>query len=332
MKLFKSILVTGGAGFIGSHVIRRLVSNYSNTKIVNLDLLTYAGNLDNLVDISDSPNYTFIHGDINNFDLLQELFKSHDFDSVIHLAAESHVDNSIKDPFNFAKTNVQGTLNLLESATKNWNNNTENKRFYHISTDEVYGSLGNIGKFTENSVYDPRSPYSASKASSDHFVRAYHHTYGLPILISNCSNNYGPNQHFEKFIPLIIKNIINNKPLPIYGKGENIRDWLYVEDHTEAIDLILHNGEIGSTYNIGGNNEYKNIDLVYKLIEFTDSLLGYPKGTSKKLISFVNDRLGHDFRYAINATKIKNELGWTAKTSFDEGLKKTVEYYINKFS
>ena len=332
MKLFKSILVTGGAGFIGSHVIRRLIRNYSNTKIVNLDLLTYAGNLDNLVDISDCPNYKFIHGDINNFDFLQELFKSHDFDSVIHLAAESHVDNSIKDPFNFAKTNVQGTLNLLESATKNWDNNTENKRFYHISTDEVYGSLGNNGRFTENSVYDPRSPYSASKASSDHFVRAYHHTYGLPILISNCSNNYGPNQHFEKLIPLMIKNIINNKPLPIYGKGENIRDWLYVEDHTEAIDLILHNGEIGSTYNIGGNNEYRNIDIVYKLIEFTDSLLGYPKGKSKKLISFVNDRLGHDFRYAIDAAKIKNELGWTAKTSFDEGLKKTIEYYIKKFN
>lgn len=332
MKLFKSILITGGAGFIGSHVIRRLVSNYSNTKIVNLDLLTYAGNLDNLVDISDSPNYVFIQGDINNFDFLQDLFKTYDFDSVIHLAAESHVDNSIEDPFNFAKTNVQGTLNLLESATKNWGNNRENKRFYHISTDEVYGSLGNIGKFTENSVYDPRSPYSASKASSDHFVRAYHHTYGLPILISNCSNNYGPNQHFEKLIPLIIKNIINNKPLPIYGKGENIRDWLYVEDHVEAIDLILNKGEIGSTYNIGGNNEYKNIDLVYKLIEFTDSLLGYPNGTSKKLISFVNDRLGHDFRYAIDATKIKNELGWTPKTSFDEGLKKTIDYYIKKFS
>ena len=332
MNQFKSILVTGGAGFIGSHVIRRLVSNYSNTKIVNLDLLTYAGNLDNLDDISNSPNYKFVHGDINNFDFLQDLFKSHDFDSVIHLAAESHVDKSIKDPFGFAKTNIQGTLNLLESAIKYWGNKLENKRFYHISTDEVYGSLGNIGKFTENTSYDPRSPYSASKASSDHFVRAYHHTYGLPILISNCSNNYGPYQHLEKLIPSMIKNIINNKPLPIYGKGENIRDWLYVEDHVEAIDLILHRGVIGLTYNIGGNNEYKNIDLVYKLIEFTDHFLGRPERTSEKLVSFVTDRLGHDFRYAIDATKIKNELGWTPKTSFDEGLKKTIEYYIKKFS
>ena len=332
MNLFKSILVTGGAGFIGSHLVRRLVSNYSNTKIVNLDLLTYAGDLDNLVDISNNPNYKFVHGDINNFDFLQDLFKDYNFDSVVHLAAESHVDNSIKDPFGFAKTNIQGTLNLLESAIKNWGNNAENQRFYHISTDEVYGSLGDDGKFTENSAYDPRSPYSASKASSDHFVRAYNHTYGLPVLISNSSNNYGPSQNLEKLIPLMIINIINNKSLPVYDKGQNIRDWLYVEDHVEAIDLILHKGEIGSTYNIGGNNEYKNIDLVYKLIEFTDHILGRPEGVSEKLVSFVSDRLGHDFRYAIDTSKIKNELGWTPKTSFDEGLKKTIEYYIKKFS
>ena len=332
MSLLKSILVTGGSGFIGSHLIRRLIKQYPNSKILNLDALTYAGNLDNLNDWENAPNYEFVRGDINNFDILQELFKSHDFDSVIHLAAESHVDKSIKDPFGFAKTNIQGTLNLLESAIKNWGNNADNKRFYHISTDEVYGSLGINGKFTENTSYDPRSPYSASKASSDHFVRAYHHTYGLPVLISNCSNNYGPSQHEEKLIPLTIKNIINNKPLPIYGKGENIRDWLFVEDHVEAIDLILHKGEMGSTYNIGGNNESKNIDIVYKLIELTDRILGRPKRISERLVSFVSDRLGHDFRYAIDTSKIKNELGWTPKTSFDEGLKKTIEYYIKKFS
>ena len=332
MSLFKSILVTGGAGFIGSHLTRRLIKQYPNSKILNLDALTYAGNLDNLKDCENAPNYEFVHGDINNFDFLQKLFKAHNFDAVVHLAAESHVDHSIKDPFGFAQTNIQGTLNLLESAIKNWGNNAENQRFYHISTDEVYGSLGDDGKFTENSAYDPRSPYSASKASSDHFVRAYNHTYGLPVLISNSSNNYGPSQNLEKLIPLMIINIINNKSLPVYDKGQNIRDWLYVEDHVEAIDLILHKGEIGSTYNIGGNNESKNIDIVYKLIEFTDRILGRPQRISERLVSFVSDRLGHDFRYAIDTSKIKNELGWTPKTSFDEGLKKTIEYYIKRFS
>ena len=332
MSKFKSILVTGGAGFIGSHLIRKLFKQYPNSKILNLDALTYAGNLDNLKDCENAPNYEFVHGDINNFDFLQKLFNSHRFDAIVHLAAESHVDNSIKDPFGFAQTNIQGTLNLLEAARQHWGNNAQEQRFYHVSTDEVFGSLGGEGQFTETTPYDPRSPYSASKASSDHFVRAYYHTYGLPVLLSNCSNNYGPSQHVEKLIPLMIKNIINNKPLPIYGKGENIRDWLYVEDHVEAIDLILHYGEIGSTYNIGGNNEYKNIDIVYKLVEFTDRFLGRSERTSEKLVSFVTDRLGHDFRYAIDATKIKNELGWTPKTSFDEGLKKTIEYYIKKFS
>ena len=332
MKLLKSILVTGGAGFIGSHFVRRITKNYPNTKIVNLDLLTYAADLQNLDDISNFPNYEFIYGDINNFNFLQDLFRSHNFDSVVHLAAESHVDNSIKDPFSFAQTNIQGTLNLLEAVRRHWGNNVQEKRFYHISTDEVFGSLTDEGKFSEKTAYDPRSPYSASKASSDHLVRAYYHTYGLPILISNCSNNYGPSQHLEKFIPLMIKNIINNKPLPIYGKGDNIRDWIYVEDHAEAIDLILHKGEVGSGYNIGGDNEHKNIAIVYKLIELTDRILGRSEGASEKLISFVPDRLGHDFRYAINSTKIKNDLGWTPKTSFDEGLKKTIKYYIKKLS
>ena len=332
MNEFRSLLITGGAGFIGSHLVKRLIYIYPQTQFTILDSLTYSGSLRNLENCDKFSNYKFLKGDINNFKMLSDLFNKNNFDGVVHLAAETHVDNSIKDPFGFAQTNIQGTLNLLESAKLNWVNNLEKKRFYHISTDEVYGSLENVGKFTESTSYDPRSPYSASKASSDHFVRAYHHTYGLPILISNCSNNYGPSQHSEKLMPLMIKNIINNKPLPIYGKGENIRDWLYVEDHVEAIDLILHSAEIGSTYNIGGNNEYKNIDIIYKLIEFTDRFLGRPERTSEKLVSFVTDRLGHDFRYAIDTTKIKNELGWTAKTSFDEGLKKTIEYYIKKFT
>ena len=328
MSKFKSILVTGGAGFIGSHLIRRLLKEYPDSKISNLDALTYAGNLENLKDCENAPNYEFVHGDINHFDLLQKLFKSHAFDAVVHLAAESHVDNSIKDPFGFAQTNIQGTLNLLEAARQYWGNNAQEQRFYHISTDEVFGSLGHQGQFTEATPYDPRSPYSASKAASDHLVRAYFHTYGLPAVLSNCSNNYGPGQHTEKLIPLMIQNIANQKALPIYGKGENIRDWLYVEDHAEAIDHILHQGKIGETYAIGGNNEQRNIDIVYQLIEITDRILERKEGSSKELIRFVTDRLGHDFRYAIDASKIKNNLGWEAKTSFKEGLEKTVHFYL----
>jgi dTDP-glucose 4,6-dehydratase len=328
MSTFQSILVTGGAGFIGSHLVRRLLQKYPTTQILNLDALTYAGNLYNLKDCENAPNYEFVHGDINNFDFLQKLFKSHDFHAVVHLAAESHVDNSIKDPFGFAQTNIQGTLNLLEAARQHWGNRGKDYRFYHISTDEVFGSLGQEGQFTETTPYDPRSPYSASKAASDHLVRAYFHTYEVPVVLSNCSNNYGPGQHKEKLIPLMIQNIANQKALPIYGKGENIRDWLYVEDHAEAIDLILHQGQIGETYTIGGSNEQRNIDIVYQLIEITDRMLGRKEGSSKKLISFVTDRLGHDFRYAIDASKIKKDLEWEAKTSFEKGLEKTVRSYL----
>ena len=328
MSTFQSILVTGGAGFIGSHLVRRLLQKYPTTQILNLDALTYAGNLYNLKDCENAPNYEFVHGDINNFDFLQKLFKSHDFHAVVHLAAESHVDNSIKDPFGFAQTNIQGTLNLLEAARQHWRNRDKDNRFYHISTDEVFGSLGQEGQFTEITPYDPRSPYSASKAASDHLVRAYFHTYGVPVVLSNCSNNYGPGQHTEKLIPLMIQNIANQKALPIYGKGENIRDWLYVEDHAEAIDLILHQGQIGETYAIGGNKEQRNIDIVYQLIEITDRILGRKEGSSIKLISFVTDRLGHDFRYAIDASKIKKDLEWEAKTSFEKGLEKTVRSYL----
>jgi dTDP-glucose 4,6-dehydratase len=328
MNKFKSILITGGAGFIGSHVVRRMVTNYPDTQIVNLDALTYASNLALLNDCKDQSNYNFVHEDINNFDRLKSLFKQYDFDAVIHLAAESHVDNSIKNPFAFAQTNIQGTLNLLEAARQHWGNNAKKQRFYHISTDEVFGSLGSEGYFTETTAYDPRSPYSASKAASDHFIRAYFHTYGLPVVLSNCSNNYGPGQHPEKLIPLMIKNIIAQKPLPVYGKGENIRDWLYVEDHAQAIDLILHQGSLGETYAIGGNNEQKNIELVHFLIDVVDEKLKRPKGGSLSLIEFVTDRLGHDYRYAIDIAKIQSKLGWKSSTTFEEGINKTVEFYL----
>ena len=328
MNKFKSILITGGAGFIGSHVVRRMTTNYPDTQIVNLDALTYASNLALLNDCKDQSNYNFVHEDINNFDRLKSLFKQYDFDAVIHLAAESHVDNSIKNPFAFAQTNIQGTLNLLEAARQHWGNNTKKQRFYHISTDEVFGSLGSDGYFTETTAYDPRSPYSASKAASDHFLRAYFHTYGLPVVLSNCSNNYGPGQNPEKLIPLMIKNIIAQRPLPVYGKGENIRDWLYVEDHAQAIDLILHQGSLGETYAIGGNNERKNIELVHFLIDVVDEKLKRPKGDSLSLIEFVTDRLGHDYRYAIDTAKIESKFGWKSSTTFEEGINKTVEFYL----
>ena len=330
MSTFQSILVTGGAGFIGSHLVRRLLQKYPHTQILNLDALTYAGNLDNLKDCEAAPNYRFVKGDINDFAMLQELFKNQDFEAVVHLAAESHVDNSIKNPFAFAQTNIQGTLTLLEAARQHWGNHSKYHRFYHISTDEVFGSLGQEGQFTEATPYDPRSPYSASKAASDHLVRAYFHTYGLPVVLSNCSNNYGPFQHTEKLIPLMIQNIINQKPLPVYGNGENIRDWLYVEDHAEAIDLILHQGKPGETYAIGGDNEQKNLDLVYFLIKQVDKKLNRPVGTSFELIQFVSDRLGHDYRYAIDASKIKLELKWKPSTSFENGINNTIEHYIKK--
>lgn len=325
----KTILVTGGAGFIGSHLVRLLVNKYPNYFIINLDKLTYAGNLANLQDIEDAENYMFIKGDIVDADFMFKLFGEHKIDAVIHLAAESHVDRSIVNPNEFIFTNIVGTANLLNAAKHSWSNNFDGKLFYHVSTDEVYGSLGETGFFVEETAYDPRSPYSASKASSDHLVRAYHHTFGLPILISNCSNNYGSFQFPEKLIPLFINNIKNNKPLPVYGKGENIRDWLWVEDHARAIDTIFHNARIGETYNIGGHNEWTNIALIKLLCEIMDNKLGRNSGESEKLISYVKDRAGHDLRYAIDSTKLQKELGWKPSLQFEEGLEKTVEWYLS---
>jgi len=329
MNFGKKILITGGAGFIGSHVVRLFVNKYPEYCIYNLDKLTYAGNLANLKDIENKANYCFIKADIVDSAYMQELFAGHKFDGVIHLAAESHVDRSIASPMEFIMTNIVGTVNLLNAAKFHWQNDYSGKLFYHISTDEVYGSLGEDGFFTEETPYNPHSPYSASKASSDHLVRAYHDTYGLPIVISNCSNNYGPNQFPEKLIPLFINNICNNKQLPVYGKGENVRDWLYVIDHASAIDLIYHGGSIGETYNIGGNNEWRNIDLVKVLCKVMDKKLGRPAGSSEKLVAFVKDRSGHDLRYAIDSSKLKNELGWSPSLKFEEGLALTVDWYLN---
>jgi dTDP-glucose 4,6-dehydratase len=325
----KKILITGGAGFIGSHVVRLFVNNYPKYEIYNLDQLTYAGNLANLTDIEKKPNYHFIKADIVDGETILQLFEKHQFDSVIHLAAESHVDRSISNPMEFIMTNIVGTVNLLNAARHIWKDDLEGKRFYHISTDEVYGSLGAEGFFVETTPYDPHSPYSASKASSDHLVRAYHDTYKLPVVISNCSNNYGPNQFPEKLIPLIINNIRHNKPLPVYGKGENVRDWLYVVDHARAIDVIFHQGADGETYNIGGHNEWKNIDIVRLVCQIMDEKLGRDKGTSEKLITFVKDRAGHDLRYAIDSSKLQHELGWVPSLQFEEGITHTIDWYLS---
>ena len=330
----RNILITGGAGFIGSHVVRRFVTRYPDYNIVNLDKLTYAGNLDNLRDVEAEGNYTFVQEDICNFDAMLSLLKEHRIDGIIHLAAESHVDRSIANPFEFAQTNVLGTLSLLQAARHYWESLPERydgKRFYHISTDEVYGALEiDGGMFREDTPYAPHSPYSASKASSDHFVRAFHDTYGMPTVISNCSNNYGPNQYPEKLIPLFIKNICEGKPLPVYGKGENVRDWLYVEDHAAAIDLIFHEGGVAETYNIGGNNEWRNIDLIKLLIKEVDLQLGNEEGHSLPLITYVTDRAGHDLRYAIDSSKLQRELGWSPSLQFEEGIRRTVAWYLKE--
>jgi len=324
----KKFLITGGAGFIGSHVVRRFVNTYPEYEIVNLDKLTYAGNLANLKDVEDKPNYRFVKADITDAAEMNALFEAENFDAVIHLAAESHVDRSITDPTAFVMTNVIGTVNLLNAAREYWKGNYDSKRFYHVSTDEVYGALGETGMFTESTAYDPHSPYSASKASSDHFVRAYHDTYGMDVVISNCSNNYGSHHFPEKLIPLAINNIKNNQPVPVYGKGENVRDWLWVEDHARAIDVIFHKAETGETYNIGGHNEWKNIDLINLLCKIMDEKLGRAEGTSAGLITYVTDRAGHDLRYAIDSTKLQQKLGWVPSLQFEEGLAKTVDWFL----